>query len=149
METKVGDRVFLVDYQQYGTITRIRKDKSLDVEIGNISVNVFKEDVEVVEIDEKEVVHNIVVERNSSTKSVSLSLDLRGARFSDAKDMLDKYIDDLLIANIKSATIIHGFGTGTIREMVQDFCRKSKYIDSYRYGVAGEGGLGVTVITLK
>ena len=86
LETKVGDRVFLVDYQQYGTITRIRKDKSLDVEIGNISVNVFKEDVEVVEIDEKEVVHNIVVERNSSTKSVSLSLDLRGARFSDAKE---------------------------------------------------------------
>jgi DNA mismatch repair protein MutS2 len=149
LETKVGDRVFLIDYQQYGTITRIRKDKSLDVEIGNISVNVFKEDVEVVELDEKEIVHNIVVERNSSTKSVSLSLDLRGARFSDAKDMLDKYIDDLLMANIKSATIIHGFGTGTIREMVQDFCRKSKYIDSYRYGVAGEGGLGVTVITLK
>ena len=149
LETKVGDRVFLIDYQQYGTITRIRKDKSLDVEIGNISVNVFKEDVEVVELDEKEIVHNIVVERNSSTKSVSLSLDLRGARFSDAKDMLDKYIDDLLMTNIKSATIIHGFGTGTIREMVQDFCRKSKYIDSYRYGVAGEGGLGVTVITLK
>ena len=95
------------------------------------------------------LLHNIVVERNSSTKSISLSLDLRGARFADAKDMLEKYIDDLLLTNLKSATIIHGFGTGIIREMVQDFCRKCPYIDSYRYGGAGEGGLGVTVITLK
>lgn len=148
-EIKVGDRVFLNDYQQYGTISRIRKDKSIDVQIGNISVNVTKEDIEIVEIDQKEVVHNIVVERNSSTKSISLSLDLRGARFVDAKDMLEKYIDDLLLTNLKSATIIHGFGTGIIREMVQDFCRKCPYIDSYRYGGAGEGGLGVTVITLK
>ena len=149
IEPVVGNRVYLVDYQQYGTIKRIRKDLSLDVEIGNISVNVFKEDIEIVEVEEPVVVHNVVVEKSSSTKSVKLSLDLRGARFSDAKDMLEKYIDDLLMANIKSATIIHGFGTGTIRELVQDYCRKSKYIDSYRYGVAGEGGLGVTVITLK
>ena len=63
--------------------------------------------------------------------------------------MLEKYLDDLLLANLKSATIIHGFGTGAIRELVQDFCRKNKFIDSYRYGGAGEGGLGVTVITLK
>lgn len=148
-EPHVGDRVYLSDYQQYGTIKRIRKDKSFDVEIGNISVNVFKEDLEVVEIEKREVVHNIVVERNSSTKSVSLSLDLRGARYADAKDMLEKYLDDLLLANLKSATIIHGFGTGAIRELVQDFCRKNKFIESYRYGGAGEGGLGVTVITLK
>ena len=149
LNPEVGNRVYLIDYQQYGTIKRIRKDLSIDVEIGNISVNVLREDIELVEIEEQEVVHNVVVEKNSQTKSVKLSLDLRGARFSEAKDMLDKYIDDLLMANIKSATIIHGFGTGTIRELVQDFCRKSKYIDTYRYGVAGEGGLGVTVITLK
>ena len=149
LNPEVGNRVYLIDYQQYGTISRIRKDKSIDVQIGNISVNVIKEDIELVEIPEQEVVHNIVVEKNTNTKTVKLSLDLRGERFSDAKDKLEKYIDDLLMANIKSATIIHGFGTGTIRELVQDFCRKSKYIDSYRYGVAGEGGLGVTVITLK
>lgn len=148
LNPEVGNRVYLIDYQQYGTIKRIRKDNSIDVEIGNISVNVLKDDIELVEIEEQ-VVHNIVVEINTSSKSVKLSLDLRGARFSEAKDMLEKYIDDLLMANIKSATIIHGFGTGTIRELVQDYCRKSKYIDSYRYGVAGEGGLGVTVITLK
>lgn len=145
----VGDRVFLIDYQQYGTVSRIRKDKSIDVQIGNISVNVTKEDLEIVELEEKEIVNNIVVERNSGSKSISLTLDLRGARFVDAKDMLEKYIDDLILANFKSATIIHGFGTGIIREMVQDYCRKCPYIDSYRYGGAGEGGLGVTVITLK
>lgn len=147
---KIGMRVYLIDYQQYGTISRIRKDKSVDVSIGNISVNVLKEDLELVTDVEKEVVNNVVIERNNvQSGRVSLSLDLRGKRFTDAKDLLDKYIDDLLLSNIKSATIIHGFGTGTIRELVQDFCRKNKYIDSYRYGVQGEGGLGVTVITLK
>lgn len=148
-EIKVGDRVYLEDYQQYGTISRIRKDKTFDVAIGNISINVSKDEIEPAE-EEKVVVSNVVIERNiDNSRKVGLSLDLRGQRFSDALDMLEKYIDDLLLSNIKSATIIHGFGTGTIRELVQDFCCKNKFIDTYRYGGAGEGGLGVTIITLK
>ncbi len=149
-DIKIGDRVYLKDYQQYGNITRIRKDKTIDVAIGNISVNVEINEMELSMIAEKPEVNNIVIERSETgSKRVGLSLDLRGVRVNDAKEMLEKYIDDLILSNIKSATIIHGFGTGAIRELVQDFCRKSKYIDIYRYGGAGEGGLGVTVITLK
>lgn len=149
-DIKIGNRVYLKDYQQYGNVRRIRKDKSIDVEIGNISVNVEINEIELVLEAETNKVNNIVIERSESgSKQVGLTLDLRGKRFTEALDMLEKYLDELILANIKSATIIHGFGTGTIRELVQDFCRKSKYIDSFRYGVAGEGGLGVTVITLK
>ena len=63
--------------------------------------------------------------------------------------MLEKYIDDLLMANVKSATIIHGFGTGAIRNLVQDTVKRNSNISSSRYGGEGEGGFGVTVITLK
>ncbi len=149
-DIKVGDRVYLKDYDQYGNITRIRKDKSIDVAIGNISVNVEINEIELSLKAEKQEINNIIIERSDTgNKRISLSLDLRGIRVNDAKEMLEKYIDDLILSNLKSATIIHGFGTGAIRELVQDYCHKSKYIESYRYGGAGEGGLGVTVITLK
>ena len=74
---------------------------------------------------------------------------MRGCRYEEAKDLLDEYIDDLICANIKQANIIHGYGTGVIRELVQNFLKRSPHVASYRYGGEGEGGFGVTVITLK
>ena len=84
-----------------------------------------------------------------SRASVSLTLDLRGKRYEEAKEALDKYIDDLLLTGLKQATIIHGFGTGVIREMVQSYVKSNPHIGAYRYGGETEGGFGVTVITLK
>jgi DNA mismatch repair protein MutS2 len=78
-----------------------------------------------------------------------MTLDLRGKRYEEAMNLLDKYIDDLLLVGMKQASIIHGFGTGVIRELVQSFVKNNKNILSYRYGGENEGGFGVTVITLK
>ena len=84
-----------------------------------------------------------------SKATISMTLDLRGKRYEDAKEALDKYIDDLVVVGLKQATIIHGYGTGVIRELVQNFLKNNKNIASYRYGGENEGGFGVTVITLK
>ena len=62
---------------------------------------------------------------------------------------LDKYFDDALLAGLKQVTIIHGYGTGTIRTLVQNYVKKHKLVDSYRYGGQGEGGMGSTIVTLK
>ena len=78
-----------------------------------------------------------------------MSLDLRGERYEDAKILLDRYLDDCQLHNIKQATIIHGYGTGVIRELVQKTLKASRYVESFRYGGAGEGGSGATVVTFK
>lgn len=149
-EFKVGTSVYIYDYEQYGVIKRIRKDNTFDVSVGNITINVSIEDLEVSEEQTSQVTDSYVsFDNNVSSRKVSLTLDLRGKRYYEAKELLDKYIDDLKVSKLLQATIIHGFGTGTIREVVQDYLKKCKDIDTFRYGGAGEGGLGVTVITLK
>ena len=62
---------------------------------------------------------------------------------------LDKYLDDAYLAHIPSVRIVHGKGTGALRQAVQNKLRKTKYIDSYRQGEFGEGDAGVTIATFK
>lgn len=145
----VGDTVHLLDFDQFGIINRIRKDGSFDVEVGNLSIHASVDELEYVSSPVIESSKVDVIMSKGGSKSVSLTLDLRGVRAVEATDLLDKYIDDLICASIGSATIIHGFGTGVIRELVQNYCKKCKNIKSYRYGGETEGGFGVTVITLK
>ena len=64
-------------------------------------------------------------------------------------DELDKYLDDAYLAKLHQITIIHGVGTGALRNAVQAHLKKSKYIKTYRMGEYGEGGYGVTVAEFK
>ena len=97
------------------------------------------------------VFFNIFIEKTnvSVKKNVSTKLDLRGLRYEEAEDIIDKFIDDAIYANLKSVTIIHGFGTGTIRKLVHSKLSKNKFVDEFHYGGQGEGGQGATIITLK
>ena len=78
-----------------------------------------------------------------------MSLDLRGERYEDAAILIDKYLDDAIFAGFKQVSIIHGFGTGVIRELVQKTLKNNKNVESFRYGGNGEGGLGATIVTFK
>lgn len=143
----VGDDVYIKSYDQYGQIVRILKEGNYSVAIGNITIKLSR--------DEFKLVEKVPIQSSRkgeviyTKKAVSLTLDLRGKRYEEAKDLLDKYIDDLLVSGIKQANIIHGYGTGVIRELVQNYVKHNKNITSHRYGGENEGGFGVTVITLK
>ena len=76
-------------------------------------------------------------------------IDLRGERYEDALLRTEKYIDDALLANYHRVSIIHGKGTGALRQGIQTYLKGHKRVKSYRYGEAGEGGFGVTVVELK
>ncbi|HKY78745.1 MAG TPA: endonuclease MutS2 [Anaerolineales bacterium] len=76
-------------------------------------------------------------------------LSLRGQRFEDAESALDHYLDAAYSAGLRSARIIHGKGTGVLREMVRKELRKRKYIERFDYAAAHEGGEGVTVAVFK
>lgn len=150
-EYKVGDDVYVPTYDQYGTIDRISNNK-YDVSIGNIKLTLKKNDFQPAKSENvnKNIISKIGKDQVSkSTKKASLTLDLRGKRYEEAKDELDNYLDDLVLLGMKQGIIIHGFGTGTIRNLVQNFVKNNNNIKEYRYGGENEGGLGVTVITLK
>ncbi len=81
-------------------------------------------------------------------KDVSLEVDLRGLTGEEALGVLDKYLDDALLASLPQVRIIHGKGTGALRKAVTDFVLKDPRIDESRLGETGEGGSGVTVAKL-
>ena len=146
---EVGDDVYITSYDQYGTISRILKDNQYEVSIGNMSVKLAKKELTKVKTITNQQPKEINFSFRKSKATISMTLDLRGKRYEDAKEALDKYIDDLVVVGLKQATIIHGYGTGVIRELVQKFLKNNKNIASYRYGGENEGGFGVTLITLK
>ena len=85
----------------------------------------------------------------NSFSKVGLSLDLRGKRYEEVKELIDNYLDQAILSNLKTVTIIHGFGTGAIRKAVWEYLKTCPYAKSYRYGQEGEGLNGVTIVNLK
>lgn len=85
----------------------------------------------------------------SKTQNAVTELDLRGQMADEALLNLEKFIDDAVLAKLETVRVIHGKGTGVLRTVVQQFCKRSKLVAEARLGVYGEGENGVTVITLK
>ena len=123
---EVGDDVYITSYDQYGTISRILKDNQYEVSIGNMSVKLAKKELTKVKTITNQQPKEINFSFRKSKATISMTLDLRGKRYEDAKEALDKYIDDLVVVGLKQATIIHGYGTGVIRELVQKFLKNNK-----------------------
>ncbi len=145
----VGVDVYIPSYDQYGIIDKKLNNGSYVVSVGNMTLTLKANQLESVEKQVEVQKSQSNIGYSVSKARISLTLDLRGKRYEEAKDLLDKYIDDLIVAGIKQANIIHGFGTGVIRELVRNYLKNNKNVDSYRYGGENEGGLGVTVVVLK
>jgi DNA mismatch repair protein MutS2 len=81
-------------------------------------------------------------------RSVASSLDLRGARVEEALEALDRYLDDAALAGLDKVTVIHGHGTGALRDAVRDRAAGHPLVKATRAGERGEGGDGATIIQL-
>ncbi len=150
-ELRVGDHVFILSYQQYGTIKSIKNDE-YKVRIGQFDLSFKSNDLrkeEPKKDTKKEIRKQKPMADQSPTKKASFELDLRGYRFEEVKDAMDQAIDSALLSGLSSMRIIHGFGSGAVRKAVHDYIRQSTYIASHRFGGEGEGLNGVTIITLK
>ena len=85
----------------------------------------------------------------SKSLSVSTELNLLGKTTDEAISLLDKYLDDAYLAHMPSVRIVHGKGTGALRNAVHNHLKRLKYVKSYRLGEFGEGDSGVTIVTFK
>jgi len=77
-----------------------------------------------------------------------MSLDLRGARVDEALGALGTYLEDASLAGLERVTVIHGLGTGALRDAVRSESAAHPLVTSIRAGEKGEGGDGVTIVTL-
>ncbi|WP_058307158.1 endonuclease MutS2 [Gracilibacillus massiliensis] len=145
---KPGDEIKLLTLDQKGTIIEQTGKNEFQVQIGIMKMKAKRKDLLFVRRDEPKMEKPLATVRGSNYH-VKPELDLRGERFEDALQQLEKYIDDALLAGYNKVSIIHGKGTGALRKGVKDFARKHSKINTARDGDMGEGGLGVTVLELK
>lgn len=145
---ELGDYVFIKTYEQYGTIIKIKKDK-YTVQMGQFSMDFTKKELVKATKPQEKPQKKTRMSGYNPASHASLSLDLRGKRYEEVKDLMDSYLDQAILGNLESVSIIHGFGTGTIRKAVWEYLKNCPYVKSYRYGQEGEGLNGVTVVKLR
>ncbi len=143
-----GDEVKVLSYGQKGTLLEKVSDKEWIVQIGILKMKLEESDLEYVKPEKVKDTVSVANVRNRDSY-VKLELDLRGERYEDAMIRTEKYLDDALLSNYNRVSIIHGKGTGALRQGIQALLKRHKRVKSYRYGEAGEGGYGVTVVELK
>ena len=147
-ELVIGDYVYIKPYEKNGNILRIKKDK-YSVQMGQFVMDFNKKDLIKAAKPKDKPQKQTRLSGYNPAAHASLSLDLRGKRYEEVKDLMDSYLDQAILANLENVTIIHGFGTGAIRNAVQEYLKKCPYVKSYRYGQEGEGLNGVTVVKLR
>lgn len=143
----VGQEVKAVKFGQKGHIVEQLNNDEYLVQIGILKVNVKTSDLKVVKSEEQ--VKPVVNVRTASTGHVKTELDLRGERYEDAMRKVESYLDSALMAGYHQVSIIHGKGTGALRKGVQNLLKSHSHVKNTRFGEAGEGGNGVTVVELK
>lgn len=149
--TKVtlGMEAFLPSLNQRVIIVSNPDNKGdVQVEAGIMKISVKLKDLRKVP-DEPKKKEKRKREVKLNMKSVDSRIDLRGMDSEEACYRTDKYLDEAYLGNLGEVTIVHGKGTGILRKAINDMLKRHPHVKSYRLGVYGEGGDGVTIVELK
>ncbi|MBC1634893.1 endonuclease MutS2 [Listeria welshimeri] len=145
---QVGDNVRVLSLGQKGTLLNKISDKEWNVQIGIIKMKINTTDLEYIQ-PETPKKQRIITSVHSSDSPAKSELDLRGERYEDALQKVDKYLDEALLAGYPQVAIIHGKGTGALRTGVTEYLKNHRMVKSIRFGAAAEGGNGVTIVEFK
>ncbi len=155
---KKGDAVKIVSMGLTGTVSTLPDAKgALFVQCGIIRTHTNVKDLIYVQ---EETVTTPRLQRSgggdrsgkmkmSKTMSISTEINLLGKTVDEALALLDKYLDDAYLAHLPSVRVVHGKGTGALRNAVHGHLKRLKYVKEYRLGEYGEGDSGVTIVTFK
>lgn len=145
---KPGDEVKVVSFGQKGHLIEKVSNNEWQVQIGIMKMKVKESDLEFIKSTKVKETKPLTTIKGRDYH-VSVELDLRGERFENAISRVEKYVDDALLAGYSSVSIIHGKGTGALRSGVQEYLKNHRSVKRIRFGEAGEGGTGVTVVEFK
>ena len=149
---RVGDDIIVTAYGQRGTLINQTKNGKWEAQVGLIKMMLKEDEFSLVKVQEeaqkpkKKQVH--VVKKSKKSAGPRARLDLRGKRYEEAMQELDEFIDQALLNNIAQVDIIHGIGTGVIREGVTKYLSRNKHVKSFGYAPQNAGGSGCTIANL-
>lgn len=146
---KPGVEVLVLSYNQRGNLVRLAKDGRWEVQMGLITTKLSEDEFEPIEPEETVKKVKTKAVKKTVISNIKAQLDLRGVRYEEAQKMLDDYMDQALLANLHQITIVHGIGTGVIRDMVREYLQRSRHVKSYTYAPQNAGGSGASIVTLK
>ena len=164
---KIGDGVKVLSMNLKGTVSTLPNAKGdLYVQMGILRSLVNIRDLEL--LDEQDVSGPSIPEKNSryrvakgshsasgsgikvsKSSSISPEVNLIGMTVDEAMPVLEKYLDDAYLAHLETVRVVHGRGTGALKNAVHQRLKKLKYVKDFRLGVFGEGDSGVTIVTFK
>lgn len=147
-QLKIGQNVLIKKLNQVAILDSLPDKKGVvTIRIGNIQSKVKIKDL--AKTDKKIEPHLKKVQVSfDNTESLLSRLDLRGMRAIDAVEYLDEKLDKASLRGLNQITVIHGFGSGALKQAINDYLKNSPYVSKYRYAGENEGREGVTIIDL-
>ncbi len=148
---KAGDRVELIGIGSKAEVISVGADGTLNLQAGIMKITAKPGEVRLLEGQQKPEIKKYLARSEAKLRNLNVSpeVDLRGMTAEEAIDVMERYIDTASLAKLTTVTVIHGKGTGALRQAVQQSLRRNKQVKEFRLGKYGEGETGVTVVTLK
>lgn len=154
---KPGLNVYVSNLKTNGiVVSNISKDDTVQVQIGIMKMKVDIKNLQQTSnsksstsTNNKSASYSYVARSSLKSQSVSSELNILGLTVDEAIPIVDKYLDDCYIAKLSPVRIVHGKGTGALRNGIHHYLKSNKIVDSFRLGTFGEGEMGVTIVKLK
>lgn len=156
-DIKPGLNVYVSNLKTNGVVvSNISKDDTVQVQIGIMKMKIDIKNLRQtsnpkssVSANNKSADYSYVARSSLKSQSVSSEINLLGLTVDEAIPIVDKYLDDCYIAKLSPVRIVHGKGTGALRNGIHHYLKSNKIVDSFRLGTFGEGEMGVTIVNLK
>ena len=148
-DVQPGKEVFVTSFNQNGLIlSYVSRNNEVQVQIGSMKINVKLNVLQ--DFKHTHTSKNIPTSSHiSKSKHINPEINVIGMNVEEANFVIDKFLDDCAIAKLETVRIIHGKGTGKLKNGIHQFLKTNSHVKSFRLGTFGEGEMGVTVVTLK
>lgn len=152
IDVQIGMKVHVKTLNQDGVVlSNPSKSNEVQIQIGSMKTNVKVSNLEILkkENTKSSNQYSKITSNRLKAKTASTEINVIGQTVDEAIFVVDKFLDDAALSHIQVVRIVHGKGTGKLREGIHQFLRKHPHVNSFRMGTFGEGEMGVTVVELK
>ncbi|MEG3033548.1 MAG: Smr/MutS family protein, partial [Enterococcus sp.] len=146
---KVGDEVLVASYGQRGILLQKMSGDNWQVQLGILKMTLPESELQSVAPVKEPVQRVVSTVRSDSNSHVATQLDLRGKRYEEALNEVDQYLDAAILAGYPQVTIVHGKGTGALRQGITDYLKNHRSVKSFEFAPPNQGGNGATVVKFK